>query len=37
MALLEVNNLSKHFVVERSFWGRPTKILKAVNDVSMTI
>ena len=37
MALLEVNNLSKHFVVERSFWGRPTKILKAVNDVSLTI
>ena len=37
MALLEVKNLSKHFVVERSFWGRPTKILKAVNDVSLKI
>lgn len=37
MALLEVKNLSKHFVVERSFWGRPTKILKAVNNVSMSI
>lgn len=37
MALLEVKNLSKHFVVECSFWGRPTKILKAVNDVSLKI
>ncbi|HIX84400.1 MAG TPA: ATP-binding cassette domain-containing protein [Candidatus Megamonas gallistercoris] len=37
MALLEVKNLSKHFVVERSFWGRPTKILKAVNGVSLKI
>lgn len=37
MALLEVKNLSKHFVVERSFWGRPMKILKAVNDVSLKI
>lgn len=37
MALLEVNNLSKHFVVERSFWGKPTKILKAVNNVSLKI
>lgn len=37
MALLEVKNLSKHFVVERSFWGRPTKILKAVNNVSLSI
>lgn len=37
MALLEVKNLSKHFVVERSFWGKPTKILKAVNNVSLNI
>lgn len=37
MTLLKVKNLSKHFVVERSFWGRPTKILKAVNNVSLSI
>lgn len=37
MALLEVKNLSKEFIIKRSFWGTPTKVLKAVNDVSFCI
>lgn len=37
MALLEVNNLCKNFVVKRSFFGKPTAILKAVQDVSLSI
>ncbi len=35
--LLEVQGLTKHFVAERSFFGRPTAILKAVDDVSFKI
>lgn len=37
MALLEVNDLAKHFVVERSFFGRPKTILKAVDGINLTI
>ena len=37
MALLEVKNLCKDFVVSRSFWGKPNAILKAVNNVNLTI
>ena len=37
MALLEVKNLCKDFVVSRSFWGKPKAILKAVNNVNLTI
>lgn len=35
--LLEVNHLCKHFVVEKNFFGKPTKVLKAVDDVSFKI
>lgn len=35
--LLEVNNLQKHFVVGRSFFGKPTKFLKAVDNVSFKL
>lgn len=35
--LLEINHLSKEFVVEKNFFGKPTKVLKAVDDVSFKI
>ncbi|MDF2595946.1 MAG: oligopeptide/dipeptide transporter, ATPase subunit [Clostridia bacterium] len=35
--LLEVKNLSKHFVVEKNFFGKPIKVLKAVDDISFKI
>ena len=35
--IIEVQNLSKYFVVERSFWGKPTTFLKAVDNVNLTI
>lgn len=35
--LLEVNHLCKDFVVEKSLLGKPTQILKAVEDVSFKI
>ena len=35
--IIEVQNLSKHFVVKRSFWGKPTMFLKAVDGVNLTI
>lgn len=35
--LLEINHLSKEFVVEKNLLGKPTKVLKAVNDVSFKI
>ena len=35
--LLEVKNLSKHFVVGRNFFGKPNKWLRAVDDVSFTL
>ncbi|WGD49875.1 dipeptide ABC transporter ATP-binding protein [Bradyrhizobium sp. CB1650] len=37
MALLEVENLVKHFVVERSLLGRPKAFVKAVDGVSFTL
>jgi peptide/nickel transport system ATP-binding protein/oligopeptide transport system ATP-binding protein len=35
--LLEVENLVRHFVVARSFTGRPTAMVKAVDGVSFTV
>ncbi|MBE7093061.1 MAG: dipeptide ABC transporter ATP-binding protein [Clostridiales bacterium] len=35
--LLEVKNLKKSFVVGTSFFGKPTKYLRAVDDVSFTL
>ncbi len=35
--LLEVKNLKKYFTVETNFFGKPTSILKAVDDVSFKI
>ena len=35
--LLEVRNLKKHFVVGKSFFGKPIKWLKAVDDVSFSL
>ncbi|NLJ31596.1 MAG: ATP-binding cassette domain-containing protein [Clostridiales bacterium] len=35
--LVEVRNLRKYFTVERDFFGRPTSVLKAVDDVSFQI
>lgn len=35
--LLEVSRLAKHFTVEKSLFGRTTKVLKAVDDVSFHI
>lgn len=37
MYLLEVKNLSKSFPIEESVFGRATKYLKAVNNVSFTL
>jgi oligopeptide/dipeptide ABC transporter ATP-binding protein len=37
MALLEVKNLVKHFVAERSVFGRPTAYIKAVDGVSFSV
>ena len=36
-ALLEVENLVKHFVAERSMFGRPTAYVKAVDGVSFRV
>ncbi len=35
--LLEVRNLKKHFVVGKSFFGKPTRWLRAVDNVSFTL
>lgn len=35
--LLDVQHLKKYFVVEKNFFGKPTSILKAVDDVSFHI
>jgi oligopeptide/dipeptide ABC transporter ATP-binding protein len=37
MALLEVENLVKHFVAERSLFGRPKAFVKAVDGVSFSL
>jgi peptide/nickel transport system ATP-binding protein/oligopeptide transport system ATP-binding protein len=36
-ALLEVQNLVKHFVADRSVFGRPTAFIKAVDGVSFSV
>src|SRR5580704_14017625 len=36
-ALLEVQNLVKHFAAERSVFGRPTAFVKAVDGVSFHV
>jgi oligopeptide/dipeptide ABC transporter ATP-binding protein len=36
-ALLEVENLTKHFVADRSLFGRPTAFIKAVDGVSFRV
>src|ERR1700747_1825640 len=36
-ALLEVEGLVKHFVAERSLFGRPTAFVKAVDGVSFSV
>ena len=36
-ALLEVEGLARHFVVDRSVFGRPTATVKAVDGVSFTV
>ncbi len=36
-ALLEVENLVKHFVAERSVFGRPTAFVRAVDGVSFSV
>lgn len=35
--LIEVKNLAKYFNLENDFFGRPTTVLKAVDDVSFQI
>jgi len=35
--LIEVRGLKKHYPVEKTLWGRTTKVLKAVDDVSFHI
>ena len=35
--LMELQNLSKHFVVETNFMGKPVTVLKAVDGVSFSI
>ena len=35
--LLEVKNLKKYFPVERNFFGKPVKFLKAVDGISFTL
>lgn len=35
--LMDIQNLSKHFTVEANMFGKPVSVLKAVDDVSLTI
>ena len=35
--LIDVQHLSKRFVVDTNFFGRPTSVLKAVDDVTYQI
>jgi len=35
--LMDIQNLSKHFTVETNLLGKPVSVLKAVDDVSLTI
>lgn len=36
-ALMDIQNLSKYFTVETNMFGKPVSVLKAVDDVSLTI
>ncbi len=36
-ALVEIKNLKKYFTLEHDFFGRPTSVLKATDDVSFSI
>ncbi len=35
--LLQIKNLVKEFPVKKSFWGKPKKMLRAVNDISLDL
>lgn len=35
--LLEADNLRVHFPVQRNFWGKPVRFMKAVHDISIAI
>ncbi len=35
--VLQLKNISKHFTVETNFWGKPTSVLKAVDDFTLDI
>lgn len=35
--LIEIKNLKKYFTLEHDFFGRPTSVLKAIDDVSLKI
>lgn len=37
MTLIDVQNLTKYFVAQKSFWGNPTAYVKAVENVSFSI
>lgn len=37
MSLLEVKHLCKNFIIDRNFFGKPTKVLQGVKDVSLNI
>ena len=37
MTLIEAKHISKDFVVQRDWLGRPKKVLTAVHDLSLTI
>ena len=36
-AVIQLKNLSKYFTVETNFWGKPTSVLKAVDDFTLDI
>ena len=36
-AVIQLKNLSKYFTVETNFWGKPTSVLKAVDDLSFNV
>lgn len=35
--LLSATHITKHYTSKKDFWGRPTKVVKAVNDVSFEL
>lgn len=35
--LVQIKNLSKEFALEKNFWGRPSKLLKAVTNLNLDI